>query len=296
MYYSDKTVVFYDGKFIKAKEVQSSPFAQTLHYGYGIFEGLRSYQTNQGTSIFKAKAHFERMKEAAHKLAIPLPYSIKDLENIAYDLLDQNNFKDAYIRPLLFCPDNMRLSSKHESILFMGAWKWPRYLGSEMLSTCISSIERPNPKSCPVDAKVSGLYVSSIMATNEAKQKGFDEAIMLDQNGFVAQASGANIFYEKNGELFTPPTGHILAGITRKVIMDLAKERDIKVIEKDITPEELKQADLAMLTGTAVEVALIGKIDEVKFKKNAKNSRCGELAKSFADLVHTAFEPAYTII
>jgi branched-chain amino acid aminotransferase len=296
MYYSDKTVVFYDGKFMKAKDAHSSPFAQTLHYGYGIFEGLRSYHTQNGAVIFRAKAHFERMKDAANLLAIPLPYSVKDLEHIAYDLLDQNNFKDAYIRPLLFCPDNMRLSSKNESILFMSVWKWPRYLGSDLLSTYISSIERPNPKSCPVDAKVSGLYVSSIMATNEAKQKGFDEAIMLDQNGLVAQASGANIFYEKDGELFTPPKGHILAGITRQVIMDLAKEREIKVTEKPITPEELMQADVAMLTGTAVEVALIGKINEVKFKKNAKSSKCGELAKSFADLVHSAFEPAYTII
>lgn len=296
MYYSDKTVVFYDDKFVKAKKVMCSPFAQTLHYGYGIFEGIRAYQTSNGALIFKAKEHFERMKYAAEKLSIPLSYSIKDLENIAYDLLDQNNFKDAYIRPLLFCPDNMRLASKRESILFMGAWKWPRYLGDELLSTCISSIERPNPKSCPVDAKISGLYVSSIMATNEANSKGYDEAIMLDQNGFVAQASGANIFYEKDGELFTPPAGHILAGITRKVIMDLAKERDIRVTEKPISPQELRGADMAMLTGTAVEVALIGGIDDVKFKKTPKHSKCGELAKSYADLVHSAFEPAYTII
>jgi branched-chain amino acid aminotransferase len=296
MYYSDKTVVFYDDKFVKAKKVACSPFAQTLHYGYGIFEGLRAYQTASGATIFKAREHFERLKHAATKLSIPLSYSVKDLENIAYDLLDQNNFKDAYIRPLLFCPDNMRLVAQRESILFMGAWKWPRYLGNDLLSTCISSIERPNPKSCPVDAKISGLYVSSIMATNEARSKGYEEAIMLDQNGFVAQASGANIFYEKDGELFTPPTGHILAGITRKVIIDLAKEKDIKVTEKQVSVQELKQADMAMLTGTAVEVALIGGVDEAKFKKNAKNSKCSELAASFADLVHSAFEPAYTII
>lgn len=296
MYYSDKTVVFYDDKFMKAKKVMCSPFAQTLHYGYGIFEGIRAYQTTNGAVIFKGREHFERMKYAAEKLSIPLSYSVKDLENIAYDLLDQNNFKDAYIRPLLFCPDNMRLASTRESILFMGAWKWPRYLGDDLLSTCISSIERPNPKSCPVDAKISGMYVSSIMATNEAHSKGYDEAIMLDQNGFVAQASGANIFYEKDGALFTPPAGHILAGITRKVIIDLAREREISVTERQVTVQELKQADMAMLTGTAVEVALIGALDGVKFKKNSKNSKCGELAKSFADLVHSAFEPAYTII
>ncbi|SFF14001.1 aminotransferase class IV [Thermoflexibacter ruber] len=296
MYYSEKTVVFYDGKFVKAKQVSCSPFAQTMHYGYGIFEGLRSYQTSNGVSIFNAKAHFERMKYAAHKLSIPLLYSVQDLENIAYDLLDQNNFKDAYIRPLLFCPDNMRLSSRRESILFMGAWKWPRYHGNNLLSACISSIERPNPKSCPVDAKISGLYVSSIMATNEAHLKGYDEAIMLDQFGNVAQASGANVFYEKEGELFTPPKGHILAGITRKVIMDLAREKEIKVTEKPISPKELQQADMVMLTGTAVEVALVGAIDGISFKKNPKHTKCAELAEAYSDLVHSAYEPAYTII
>jgi branched-chain amino acid aminotransferase len=296
MYYSEKTVVFYDGKFVKARQVNCSPFAQTMHYGYGIFEGLRSYQTSNGVAVFKAKAHFERMKYAAQRLSIPLNYSVQDLENIAYDLLDQNNFKDAYIRPLLFCPDNMRLSSKGEAILFMGAWKWPRYLGDNILSTCISSIERPNPKSCPVDAKISGLYVSSIMATNEAHSKKYDEAIMLDQNGNVAQAPGANIFYEKDGELFTPATGHILAGITRQVIMNLAKEKEIKVTEKMISPQELLQADAVMFTGTAVEVALVGAIDGVKFKKNIKHSKCAELADAYADLVHSAYEPAYTII
>jgi branched-chain amino acid aminotransferase len=296
IYFNDKTVVYYNGHFVKAKEAGCSPYLQTLHYGLGVFDGMRAYQTPQGVKIFKAQDHFQRLRRSAEKIMLACPYQATELEQIAYSLLEMNKLKNAYIRPILLSADNMGLTASQESILFMGVWKWPRYLGEKLLHTCISSYQRPHPAAFPVDGKICGMYVNSIMATTEAKRKGFDEAIMLDYQGFVAQGPGANIFFEKDGVLFTPPAGNILQGITRRTIIDMARQMDIPVQEKHFSPQELMQADAAIFTGTAAEIAGIATINGIKLRREFNQTLCAQLSEHFMDLVHLAAEPAYTII
>lgn len=266
MYYNENTTVFLNGKWLKAKNAKTDLYAQTLHYGNGVFEGIRSYNTEDGVQIFKAKEHFERLLFSAEKMHIKLNYTVEELTALTYELLEKNNLKDAYIRPLVYLGANMSLQPTDEVHVFICAWEWGKYLGSDLLNIMTSSYQRPNPKSCHVDAKVVGHYTNSILATTEAKQKGFDEALLLDANGNVAEGPGANFFYEKDGVLYTSPLGNILPGITRATVLELAKELKFEVVEKYFTPEEVKGADGAFFTGTAAEVAGIGSLDRVNFK------------------------------
>lgn len=272
IYYNNKTTVFLDGKFIKASEAKTDLFAQTLHYGCGVFEGLRAYHAEQGGSIFRAKDHFERFISSAEKLYMKVNYTVAELTAIAYQLMSENGLKDAYIRPLAYSGPNMRLLPAENTHVFMGAWRWERYLGDNLLNVVISSYEKPNPKSCPIELKAVGQYINSILASKEAKDKGYDEALLLDMNGNVAQAPGANFFFEKGGVLYTPPLGHILPGITRATVFDLAKELGYKIKEELFTPEALWEADSAFFTGTAVELAGIRSINGKEFNGKWEDS------------------------
>lgn len=272
MYYNENTVVFYNGEWLKATEVKVDPYTQTLHYGNGAFEGIRSYSTPDGTRIFKAKEHFERLHYSASKMYLKLNYSAQELTQLTYLLLEKNNLSDAYIRPLAYSDLGMGLTANNNSNLLLCAWKWDKYLGHKLLNVMTSTFQRPNPKSCFVDAKVTGHYVNSILSTTEARQKGFDEALLLDSNGFVAEGPGANFFYEKNEVLYTPPLGNILSGITRSTIFELCAELGIKLVEKHFTPGEVKGADGAFFTGTAAEVAGIASLDNVAFKLKWEDS------------------------
>lgn len=272
MYYTDNTLLFLDGKFIKAKDAKTDLFGQSLHYGYGVFEGIRSYRTVNGTKVFKATEHYERLKHSCELMGIPLPYSVAELTQISYHLLEKNNLANAYIRPLVFCHPNMTLTGPTESSVMIAAWEWGKYHGDQQLRLCISSYQRPNPKSIKVEAKVTGHYVNSILATTEAKKLGFDEALMLDMNGFVAEAPGANFFVEKDNVLFTPALGNILPGITRSTVIDICKELDIQVREKFFKPEDIMDADSAFLCGTATEIVGVESIDGRPFQKPWKSS------------------------
>jgi branched-chain amino acid aminotransferase len=260
MYFNRDTVLFLNGQWLKATEAMGDLFSQTLHYGNGVFEGMRAYETPEGPHIFKAQAHLQRLKESAEKIYIELPYEVDELQEIAYQLLKKNNLRNAYIRPLVYLGANMKLTSTNEVYLLMAAWEWGRYLGNGLLKVMVSSYEKHSPKSLPVDAKICGNYTNSILATMEAKSKGFDEALILDHQGFVAEGPGANFFYEKDEVLYTPPSGNIFPGITRATIIEYAREMGYQVVEKLFTPEELMEADAAFFTGTAAEVAGIKSI------------------------------------
>lgn len=266
MYYNENTLVFLNGKWLKAKDATTDLYAQTLHYGNGVFEGIRSYNTEDGVKIFKAKEHYDRLLYSANKMHIKLNYTSEQLIDLTYELLEKNNLKDAYIRPLVYLGANMSLQPTDEVNVFLCAWEWGKYLGSDLLNIMTSSYQRPNPNSCHVDAKVVGHYTNSILATTEAKQKGFDEALLLDANRNVAEGPGANFFFEKNGVLYTSPLGNILPGITRATVLELADELKFEVVEKYFTPEDVKGADGAFFTGTAAEVAGIGSLDGINFK------------------------------
>lgn len=285
MYYTDETVLFLDGKFIKAKDAKTDLFSQTLHYGYGAFEGIRSYQTINGTKVFKAHEHYERLQRSCALVNIPFQYDVEELTQITYQVLEKNNLSNAYIRPLVFCSPNMSLTAPKETSLMIAAWDWGKYFSNPSLRLCISSYQRPNPKSVKVEAKVCGHYVNSIMATMEAKVRGFDEALMLDMNGFVAEGPGANFFFEKDGMLYTPPLGNILPGITRSTVIDICKELEMPVEEKYFRPEELFEADSAFFCGTAAEVVAIESIEGQPFAKSWKNSMGSVIQEAYKCIV-----------
>jgi branched-chain amino acid aminotransferase len=265
MYYNEKTTIFLDGEWKKASESKTDLYTQTLHYGTGVFEGIRSYKTEDGVKIFKAKEHYERLLYSANKMHIDLDYTVEELTNLTYELLEKNNLQDAYIRPLVFLGANMSLQPTDEVHLMLCAWEWGKYLGDEQLRLMTSTYQRPNPKSCFVDAKVTGHYTNSILATTEAKKEGYDEALLLDMNDNVAEGPGANFFYEKDGRLITCPVGNILPGITRQTIFEICEELGIEIEERFFTQKDVYQADGAFFTGTAAEVAGIESLDGKKF-------------------------------
>lgn len=264
MYYNEETLVFKDGEFLPVQEAGIDPFSQTLHYGMGVFEGLRAYQTIHGTKIFRATAHFNRLAESCALLGIPFDYSAEELTQVSYQLLEKNNLTCAYIRPIVISAPGMKLESASASSLVIMAWKWGKYFGDKSLRVCISSIERISPRACRPEAKVSGHYVNAVMAAAEAKKRGYDEAIMPDGNGFIAQAPGSNLFWEKDGVLYTAPEGSVFPGITRKTVMDICKKLDIPVVEKNFRAETLLDIDAAFLCGTATEITPIQSVEENK--------------------------------
>lgn len=265
IYYDQHTILYLNGKWIKASEAAGDLYSQTLHYGNGVFEGIRSYATPNGARIFKARAHFERLIQSGKLINIEIPYEVDELINISYQLLKKNKQKNAYIRPLVFMGPNMTLSATNDIHLMIACWQWGKYLGDHLVKVMTSSYQRPNPKAAPVEAKITGHYTNSILATTEAKKKGFDEALLLDAKGYVAEGPGANFFMEKNGVLITPETGNILPGITRNTIIEYARELGIRVDVRKIRPEEIRDADAAFFTGTAAEIAGIKSIDDVVF-------------------------------
>jgi len=268
MYYHSNTILFHNGKWVKAGEAVTDLFSQTLHYGNGAFEGIRAYETDGGTLVFKAKEHYERLHYSAKKMHINLQYSVEELVKITYELLEKNQFKNAYIRPLVYLGANMKLTPTADVHVLITAWEWERYLGNELLEVMVSSYTKPAPDALPVAAKITGHYTNSILATAEAKSKGYDEALLLDLNGYVAEGPGANIFFEKDEVLYTPPADNIMAGITRNTIIGYARELGYTVNEVFFKPEDLFEADAAFFTGTATEVAGIRSIQGQNMQAN----------------------------
>lgn len=285
MYYNEETVIFYNGQFIKAKDASANLYSQSLHYGNGVFEGIRAYNTTEGTKVFKSYEHYKRLKYGAEVMNIQLDYSEEQLTQITYELLQRNGLKDAYIRPLVTTGSDMSLFTSKETNLVIQCWEWGKYMGDKLLRVKTSSFQRPNPKSCFVEAKVTGHYTNSILSTNEAKNNGYDEALLLDMNGNVAECSGANVFMQKDGKLYTPPRGHIMAGITRATVIDLCKEEGISVEEKHFTLEELKNADACFFTGTAAEVVGLQSLDDYQFPLAWEKSHGYKLMKLYKDEV-----------
>lgn len=286
MYYNNDTILYLNGEFVKAVDAKTNFYGQTLHYGYGVFEGIRSYKTVTGeTRIFKADEHYERLKASALALNLPYTYSKSELIEATYALLDKNNIQDAYIRPLVYAPENMSFNQNLESFLVIEAWKMDPFLGKKLLRVKTSSFQRPNPKGFKIEAKATGHYVNSILASHEAKAAGYDEALLLDMNDHVAEAPGANIFYEKDEKLYTPSLGYILPGITRATIFEICNELNVDVIEKEITIQDIYEADAAFFCGTAAEVIGIESLDDNKFAKSWKDSVSREIQEAYQNIV-----------
>lgn len=288
MYYDRKTLLYLDGEFVKAGEASTDLYSQTLHYGNGVFDGIRAYKTENGTSIFKAKEHYERLKNSAELINIPFDYEADELIRVTYELLEKNNLGDAYVRPLVFCDPNMSLVQPNKVSIMICAWEWGAYLGDQQLRLTVSSYCRPHPRSVKIEAKVCGHYVNSILATTEAKRKGFDEALVLDSDGYLAEGPGANFFFEKDGVLYTPQLGNILPGITRATVLELGEKLGVEIKQGLFRPEELKTADSAFYCGTAAEVIGIESVDETKFPLKWSNSLGKKIQDEYSKLVRTS--------
>ena len=273
MYYNNDTIIFLDGKYVKAAEANADMYSQSLHYGYAVFEGIRTYTQQDGTiKVFKGEEHYKRLQQSCEAVYIPFNYTVEELIDITLKVIELNKLTDAYVRPLVFCPPNMSLQKASSSSLMIAVWSWGAYLGEKLLRVKTSSFTRPNPSGFKIHAKVSGHYVNSILACQEAKSAGFDEALLLDGNGFIAEGPGSNIFLQKDGKLYTPTTANILPGITRATIIEICKQNGIVCEEKNITPQEIQQADSAFLCGTAAEVIGMESIDDYVFPINWNES------------------------
>jgi len=285
-YYNENTVIYLDGQFVKATDAKIDLYSQSMHYGYAVFEGIRSYKTVSGeTKIFKEQEHFARLQHSADSLNLPYVYDAATLIAATYEVLKRNNLQDAYIRPLVYAPANMSFVKNSASYIAIQVWEMAPFLGEKLLRVMTSSFQRPNPKGFVITAKASGHYVNSILASQEAKANGFDEALLTDMNGFVAEGPGANMFYEKNGKLFTPSEGNILPGITRATVFEICGELGIEVIEKQITVAEVKEADAAFFCGTAAEVIGWESYDNSVFKKEWSKTLSRIIQKAYASRV-----------
>ncbi len=285
-YYNENTIIYLNGAYVKASEAKMDFYSQSLHYGYSVFEGIRSYKTINGqTRIFKALEHFNRLKVSAEALNLPYTYTSKELIEATYEILARNNFQDAYIRPVVYAPANMSFNLNTESFIVIQAWEMAPFLGDKLLRVMTSSFQRPNPKGFKIHAKAAGHYVNSIMASQEAKAAGFDEALLLDMNNHVAEAPGANVFFEKEGRLYTPATGNILPGITRATVLELCDELNIPVEQKMFSKEDMYGADAAFFCGTAAEVIGLASLDDKPFTMPWENTVSKMIQDGYKNLI-----------
>ncbi|MEN9836029.1 MAG: branched chain amino acid aminotransferase [Pseudomonadota bacterium] len=266
---ADSKVIWMDGELVPFDAAKVHVLSHSLHYGSAAFEGIRAYETSSGrTAIFRAEEHMERFRRSTRIFGSEVPFSNSALTEATATLIRANGFKSCYIRPLSYIGHETRglkLPKTPHVHVAIATWQWGKYLGDQALQkgikACIASFRRPDVSSSLPWAKLSGNYLNSIMARREAALAGYDEAILLDQQGFVAEGSGENIFIVENGALLTPLTGAILPGITRDAIISLARSLGLSVSEQPLTRNRLYEADEVFFTGTAAEVTPVTSID-----------------------------------
>lgn len=261
-------VIWMDGKWVDWREAKVHVLTHTLHYGMGVFEGTRAYETNDGTAIFRLQDHTDRLFRSAHILNMKVPFDKDTLNQVQREAVSKNNLKSAYLRPMCFYGSEV-MGIRADSLkvhVMVAAWEWGKYLGEDGIEKGIrirtSSYTRNHVNSVMCKAKANGNYMNSILALQEAISCGYDEAMLLDHEGYVAEGSGENIFLVRNGKLITPDLTSALEGITRETIFQLAKECNLEVVEKRITRDEVYVADEAFFTGTAAEVTPIREVDD----------------------------------
>jgi len=287
-------VIWLDGQWIEAPNARVHVMTHTLHYGFGVFEGLRAYKTKEGTAIFRLHAHTDRLFRSAKMLGIELPYTKSELNAAQCQIIAKNKLEEAYLRPMCFHGDNtlgLRVKKDTTVHVMIASWEWKAYFANaEDLENGIrvkmSSYTRHHVNSTLTKAKANGNYINSILATQEAAQCGYDEALMLDLDGYLAEASSANVFLVRDGIIYTPPTDACLEGITRDSVLHIARDEGFTVIEKRITRDEIYTADEAFLTGSAVEIMAIREVDGRVLGHGTRGPVTGRLAKAFFDEVH----------
>jgi len=290
-------LIWYDGEMVDWRSAQTHVLTHTLHYGMGVFEGVRAYKTDRGTAIFRLEDHTRRLFNSAKILGMKLPYSESELNAAQRQVVRENNLESAYIRPMAFYgSEGMGLRADNLKVhLVIAAWHWGAYLGADNIQKGIrvrtSSFSRHHVNVTMCKAKANGAYMNSMMALREATSCGYDEALLLDTQGFVAEGSGENIFLVRDGVLYTPDLTAALDGITRRTILRLAEHFGIPVVEKRITRDEVYIADEAFFTGTAAEVTPIREIDDRTIGNGARGPITERLQSTYFDLVEGRFAP-----
>ena len=287
---TEKKFIWKNGEFENWDDSNVHILSHTLHYGTGVFEGVRAYKTENGPAIFRLSEHTSRLFDAASKINIKIPFSKDELNIIQCNILNQNNLNEGYIRPIVYLGnEGLGLRAKDLSVnVAVAAWEWPSYMdpiakeeGISVIKSSYKQYENPLHSG----NKIIGTYFSNTMALHEALDKGADEAIMMDMNGFISEGSGENVFIVKDEVVFTPTIDHCLNGITRQSVIQMAKDLSIEVHEKDLRYEDLKNADEAFFTGTAVEITPITKLDQSSINDGKRGPITKILQDSFMNIV-----------
>ena len=285
--------IWMDGEFVDWRDAKVHVLTHTLHYGLGIFEGVRAYQTSQGPAIFRLQRHTERFLQSAKIMGMNIPFSADQISQAQIDAVKKNQLDSAYIRPMAwYGAQAMGLHAKGlKTHMMVGAWEWGSYLGEAAIANGIrvktSSFTRHHVNSSMAKAKTNGHYVNSILATQEAEACGYDEGLLLDATGYVAEGAGENIFLVRRGKLYTPMLTSALEGITRDTIFELAQQdMGLEIVEKQITRDEVYTADEAFFTGTAAEVTPIRSLDDREIGAGGAGEITKELQKRYFDLVN----------
>jgi branched-chain amino acid aminotransferase len=278
--------IWMDGQLIEWRDAKVHILTHALHYASSVFEGERAYNGK----IFKSVEHSERLRNSARLLDMEIPYSVEEIEAAKYAMLEANGWKDAYVRAVAWrgAGEDMGVSAKRNRVrLAVAGWEWGAYYGDAKMQGAkldISKWKRPSPETIPVHAKAAGLYMICTMSKHAAEAKGCADALFMDYRGYVAEATGANIFFVKDGAVHTPMPDCFLNGITRQTVIGMLTERGIEVIERHILPEELEGFEQCWLTGTAAEVTPVGQIGDYSFEVGALTR---EIAESYEKLVRT---------
>ena len=285
-------VIWLDGEWLPWRDAKVHVLTHTLHYGCGVFEGLRAYETSQGPAIFRLRDHTDRLFRSGHIMGMTIPFDKDTLDQAHLEAVSRNQLSSAYIRPMCFYgAEAMGLHAKGIKVhVMIAAWAWGSYLGEENMARGIkvrtSSYTRNHVNSQMCKAKANGNYVNSILAVREAVECGCDEALLLDHEGYVAEGSGENIFIVRKGKLYTPDLTSALEGITRETIITIAREQGLEVAEKRITRDEVYVADEAFFTGSAAEVTPIRELDGRAIGNGGRGPVTEKLQSLYFDYVY----------
>lgn len=283
--------IWFDGELVPWREAKTHVLTYSLHYGVGCFEGVRAYKTPKGTAIFRLEDHTRRLFNSAKILGMPMPYTPEQINEAQKEVLRKNGLEAAYLRPMVFYgAEGMGLRADNLRVhVIVAAWSWGSYLGAENLEKGIrvrtSSFTRHHVNAAMCRAKANGYYINSMMALSEATRDGYDEALMLDTEGHVAEGSAENLFVVRDGLISTPDLNSCLDGITRRTIMTLAEEAGYTVRERRITRDEIYVADEAFFTGTAAEVTPIRELDGRAIGDGRRGPVTEQLQSTYLDVV-----------
>ena len=299
-----KGFIWFDGKIVHSNEANVHVLTHTLHYGLGVFEGVRAYETPEGTKIFRLNDHTERLFSSAHAVDLEIPYSIDEINKAQVEIVKINKLKEAYIRPMCFYGSgSLGLRADDLKVhTIVAAWEWPSYMAPEVfekgIKVKISSYKRDRGNLVS-RSKVNGNYVKSMMALKEALKEGYDEALLLDTENYISEGSGENLFAVKNEELFTPSLDASLDGITRKAIISLAEELGMRVNVKDLSESDITSSDELFFTGTAAEVVPITQVNNLKIGSGKRGKVTEVLQKNYFDQVRgkrSSFPEWHTLV